>query len=776
MKVLRFLGFAAGIGAVSVGALLWLTDPDPARRDRASVYAARVRRAPAPGPIPPAAAASAPVVRLFSEDWFDDSGYEYARTFVPPVDDMNSLAEIRSANEARFARGFAEVDRQLAKADRGTAAGRERATYHEVLKGLLHMAVGEFAEADRRFAEAQAIDPAIPRELWLNIEAQRGVAALRRGETENCVACCNEASCIFPLAPEAVHRYNAGSSDAVRRFTTYLKQRPEDLGVRWLLNVAHMTLGSYPSGVPKEFLIPLEPFHSGGDISRFPNVAGRVGLSARGENMAGGTVVDDFNGDGLLDVFYSTIDPSRGCGLFVNQGDGTFTDRSERANVVAQVAAENCNHADYDNDGDLDILLLRGAWESPLRPTLLRNDGTGVFTDVTLDAGLGAPIASETAGWSDFDGDGDLDVYIGGEYQPSTPDVRNRGKLYRNNGNGTFTDVAETAGVWNEGFCRGLAWGDYDDDGRPDLYISNMGQANRLYHNNGNGTFTDVAGTAGVTEPIDSYGCWFWDYDNDGRLDIFVTGSRASLADVIKSHLGQPTSGERPRLYHNEGNSRFADVTLTAGLDRVWVPMGCNFGDLDNDGFLDFYLGTGAPPYSFLVPNVLMHNVGGRRFEDVTTSSGTGHLQKGHGIAFADYDRDGDCDLFLECGGATPGDKAHNALFENPGHGWRWLALRLVGIRSNRFALGARIRVDVKGPDGLRSVYRDITPGASFGNNPLTPTIGLGRAGPLADVEVIWPRGAVHQVARGVPLDRAVEITEGRDGFRTLPWAPLPRP
>src|SRR5205085_6390713 len=114
-----------------------------------------------------------------------------------------------------------------------------------------------------------------------------------------------------------------------------------------------------------------------------------------------------------------------------------------------------------------------------------------------------------------------------------------------------------------------------------------------------------------------------------------------------------------PRLYHNEGG-RFTDVTVEAGLDRVWLPMGSNCGDLDNDGYLDFYLGTGSPPYSFLMPNVLMHNLAGRRFEDVTTSSCTGHLQKGHGIAFADWDRDGDLDIFLESGGATPGDKAHN--------------------------------------------------------------------------------------------------------------------
>jgi hypothetical protein len=763
IRLLQILVTTGTIVGTAVVAVFWLLGPDTVRPGRHGV--------PTPITFKPAksTAPSVPTIPLFSANWIDDSGYEFARTFALPVQDPSSLEEIRTTATARFTRGLAEVKRQLDGIDRRSADGRVRATQLAIEMGLLHLAVGEFSEADRRFAEAQSIDGALPRAFWANLEALRGIAALRRGETDNCVACCTESSCVFPLTRDAVHRSRAGSTEAVRRFTNYLEQRPDDLGVRWLLNIAHMTLGTYPDGVPRSQLIPIGPFQSEGDIGRLPNVAARVGLDARGENMAGGTIVDDFNGDGLLDVFYSTIDPARGCGLFVNRGDGRFDDRTARAKLEAQVGSENCNHADYDNDGDLDVLLLRGAWEFPLRPSLLRNDGTGVFTDVTESAGLSAPLATESAAWSDYDGDGDLDLYIGGEYSPQKPDPRNYSKLYRNNGDGTFIDVAESAGVLNERFCRGVCWGDADNDGRPDLYVSNMGFANRLYHNNGDGTFTDIAESAGVTEPIASYGCWFWDYDNDGRLDLFVGGSQASLTEVIKSHLGMRTGGERPRLFHNEGNGQFVDVAPTSGLDRVWVPMGCNFGDIDNDGYLDFYLGTGAPPYSFLVPKVLMHNVGGRRFEDVTTSSGTGHLQKGHGIAFADYDGDGDVDLFLECGGATPGDKAHNALFLNPGHGNRWLKLKLVGTRSNRSAIGARVRLDVTGPQGRRSIYRDITAGASFGNNPLTPTIGLGRAGSTADLEITWPREGAHQIVRAVPLDRAVEITEGRDGFRTLP-------
>ena len=146
----------------------------------------------------------------------------------------------------------------------------------------------------------------------------------------------------------------------------------------------------------------------------------------------------------------------------------------------------------------------------------------------------------------------------------------------------------------NERFGKGVAWGDYDDDGRPDLYVSNLGQPNRLYHNQGDGTFVDLAGVLKVTEPIDGFACWFWDYDNDGRLDLWVNPNRATLSEVIRDQLGRSTSGERPRLYRNVGGAEpFRDVTAELGLDRVVLPMGSNFGDLDNDGFLDIYLGTG---------------------------------------------------------------------------------------------------------------------------------------------------------------------------------------
>ncbi len=717
---------------------------------------------------------------LYGDGWFDDSGYFFAVLFNGEVADPSSLEQVGTALAGRGRRGLEHLRGVLADVSRDDPTAPQQIVQLHLSIGGLHMYEGDFDAAAREFEAARDGEPAADDLVRANYEALLGMVALRRGEVENCVACCNEGSCLFPLAANAIHRQTSGSTEAMRRFMAYLEKRPEDMGVRWLLNVAAMTLGEYPDKVPSKYLIPLGPFQSRIDLGRFPNVAARIGLDPGG-NMAGGSILDDFNGDGLIDVFTSTANPTRGARLFVNRGDGTFEDRSEKAGLAGQIAALNCSQADFDNDGDLDVYLMRGGWENAIRPSLLRNEGDGTFIDVTEASGVGTPIASQSAAWGDYDNDGDLDLFVAGEYLPARPsssfpgaslpdpDPRNRCRLYRNNGNGTFIDVALAAGVVNERRAKGAAWGDYDGDGRLDLYVSNAGQENRLYHNNGDGTFTDLAGELGVTEPIDSFSCWFFDYDNDGRQDLFVNGFKATLSNAIRSHLGQPAQGERPRLYHNEGSAGFRDVTKEAGLDRILLVMGSNFGDIDNDGYLDMYLGTGQPAYFYVVPNVMLKNVEGRRFEDVTTSTGTGHLQKGHGISFADYDRDGDVDVFLSSGGATPGDLAHNILFQNPGHGNHWINVKLVGTRSNRSAIGAQIRVDLPTVSGgLTSRYRVIGSGSSFGGNSLATTIGLGLATSIPTFEVYWPASGLRQTFHNVPLDRAIEITEGNGDYRVL--------
>jgi len=727
---------------------------------------------------------------LYGEGWFDDSGYFFGVMFTNEPRDPRSLTEISSNVGTRASRGVTYLKQVLADVPHDEPDSALQITQLHLAIGGLYMYDGKFANAKREFEAARDAEPNPSDLLRANYEALLGVTALRRGEVENCVECRNEESCIFPLAAGAFHQKTSGSREAMARFTAYLQKRPEDIGVRWLLNIAAMTLGEYPAGVPPEYRISLEPFRSHTDVGRFPNVAPRVGLDPM-ENMAGGSITDDFNGDGLVDIFTSTSDPTQGARLFVNLGNGTFEERIKQSGLENQVAALNCNEADYDNDGDLDVLLMRGGWEKAFRLSLLRNDGKGNFRDVTIESGLGMPISSQSAVWGDYDNDGNVDLFVCGEYMPAAlnggtagtysykggPDPRNLCRLYRNNGKGTFTDVADSAGVRNQRRAKGAAWGDYNGDSRLDLYVSNSGQENRLYHNNGDGTFTDLAPQLKVAEPLKSFSCWFFDYDNDGRQDIFVAGFSATLCDIIRSHLGQPTPGERPRLYHNEGPSGFRDVTLEAGLDRVFVVMGSNFGDIDNDGYLDMYLGTGQPACFYVVPNVLLRNVAGARFEDVTLSSGTGHLQKGHGISFADWDHDGDVDIFLASGGATPGDKAHNVLFQNPGQGNHWLNVKLVGTRSNRAAIGAEVRAEIKAANGKpESRYRVIGNGSSFGGNSLDTTIGLGRAVSVTTLEIHWPTSGLRQTFHDIPADRAIVITEGQDTYRVVKWSPIPLP
>src|SRR5262245_49197455 len=192
------------------------------------------------------------------------------------------------------------------------------------------------------------------------------------------------------------------------------------------------------------------------------------------------------------------------------------------------------------------------------------------------------------------------------------------------------------------------------------------------------------------------------------------------------------------------------------------LAMGSNFGDLDNDGWLDFYVGTGAPAFNMLVPNRMFRNADGKFFQDVTTSGGFGHLQKGHGVAFGDIDNDGDQDIYEVIGGAFQGDNYRNALWENPGHGNHWITLKLDGVQSNRSAIGARIQVDIETDSGPRTIYKTVSAGGSFGCSPLRQQIGLGRAKAVPSVTITWPRLPQNtQVFKELALDQFYRIREG---------------
>ena len=601
------------------------------------------------------------------------------------------------------------------------------------------------------------------------------IASMKMGELDNCVSPDGRLICALPLDDSVVHKDKRGATEAVDYLTKLLELEPDNIRAMWLLNVTHMALGSYPDGVKAEHRVPPESFESEHEIGKFGESAPERGLYA--VNTAGGSIIEDFDNDGRLDVMTSTWDPCKPIAYFRNAGDGTFTDETENAGLRGQLGGLNITQTDYNNDGWMDVLVMRGGWmkmRGQMRRSLLRNDQDGTFSDVTEATGLAKPAyPSQSVAWADYDNDGDLDMFSCNESMreggAESTALMFPSQLFRNDGEGRFENVAAEAGVQNWRYCKGSAWGDYDSDGYPDLYISNFGAENRLYRNNGDGTFEDLAPTLHLTEPINSFATWFWDYDNDGWADVFVAGYGEDIGDVAKDRMGLKNDGPRPRLYRNMQEEGFEDVTRKTGLWQVHLAMGANFGDLDNDGFLDFYLGTGAPSYDAIAPNAMYRNNHGNGFQDVTFSGGFGHLQKGHGVSFGDFERDGDQDIFVQVGGFYPGDGFVNALYENPGHDNRWLAVKLVGTKSNRAAIGARIRVGVADRSGSnRVVYATVGSGGSFGASTLTQEIGLGQAEEIVEMKVQWPGSGLSQHFVDIPLDRRIRIVEGTDGFEVL--------
>ncbi|MEE8133579.1 MAG: CRTAC1 family protein [Gemmatimonadales bacterium] len=608
---------------------------------------------------------------------------------------------------------------------------------------------------------AAAVMPPEDERGTMVIHYARASAHLRAASRDNCTSDGDPGACLLKGAERYAETMHA--QQAIISIEALLTVRPGDLPARWLLNIAHARRGTYPEGVPSELLIPPEAFGAGEDAPLFVDVARDRGVAAA--NLLGGSIMDDFDNDGFLDIFTTTYDPCGNVIVYHNNGDGTFTDRTVEAGLSGQLGGFNAVQTDYDNDGFLDVLILRGAWQGPYgrrRNSLLRNKGDGTFVDVTKNANLDYPAYPTQAGaWADYDNDGDLDLYVGNE--AASQDFHYPSQLFRNNGDGTFSNVNRAAGVMNDRMAKGVAWGDYDNDGDPDLYVSNIGP-NRLYRNNGDGTFTDVAPDLGLDEPSDrSFVPWFWDFDNDGWLDLYVAGYSATLAQIAADYMGRPARGARPKLFRNDQAGGFEDVTVAVGLAELQLPMGANFGDIDNDGWLDIYLATGSPPLEMILPNVMYRNVGGTAFVDVTLAAGVGHLEKGHGVAFGDIDNDGDQDIYVQMGGFSPIDYAPNALFANTGNANHWITVRLIGHTTNRVAIGARVRLTVNDGGTRRRIYGTVSSGGSFGASSLQLEMGVGKATVVEELEVWWPTSGTRQVFRDVAVDQIIGIEEGVD-------------
>ena len=525
---------------------------------------------------------------------------------------------------------------------------------------------------------------------------------------------------------------------------------------------------------------------------RFDDVAAAAGLDFHHVNggtadrhlaeiMGSGGLFFDYDDDGWVDLFLvdggSLVDPrvdaTAADRLYRNRGDGTFEDASNTSGILHRAYGMGACAADYDNDGSID-LYVTGAGPN----TLYHNEGGKRFRDVTRTAGVaGASVFSASCAFGDVDRDGDVDLFVVNYVDAradnnifcgdATKKVRIychplnfaplADVLYRNNGDGTFSDVSREAGIaQNLGNGLGVVIGDYDDDGWVDVFVANDTTPNFLYHNDRNGTFTESALLAGVAvasdgRPRAGMGTDFGDYDGDGDLDLFVTNHE------LEAHT----------LFRNLGRGLFEDATFPSGVGPATLPFvgfGTGFLDLDNDGDLDLAIVNGhvmnsashfRPGAAEAQRNLVLRNEGRGRFRDVSGQSGPGFgLERiSRTLAAADVDNDGDLDLLVTNNTAGP-DLLRNGASRDAGA----LLLRLIGTRSNRSAIGARIRLTAGGATHTR----EIKAGSSYlGQHDLRAHVGLGGASRIDRLEIRWPSGNTELVA-GAGVNQILTVTEGK--------------
>ncbi len=620
------------------------------------------------------------------------------------------------------------------------------------------------------------IKPYVTQQVYLNTVKKLALAYMRLGERVNCVNDHSSESCIMPIKGNGVHDYPLGSRNAIKYFTEVLSVWPNDDYSIWVMNMAYMTLGEYPDSVPNKWLIPgLDKNDSIYSVKPFVDVAGKIGFNYH--NCAGGLVVEDMNNDGYLDIITSSWNLSQPMHFLLNDTKGGFKDLSKHSNLGLFTGGLNMVHADYNNDGYNDIFVLRGAWmaKNGRKPnSLLRNNGDNTFTDVTKESGLYSEYPTQTAVWSDFNNDGWLDLFIGNESNTN----EHPSQLYISNRDGTFSNKTDEAGVRLYGFVKGVNAGDINNDGWQDIIISSF-NGRILLENTGIDSnnvphFKDLSVSSGISKDnmLRTFTTWMWDYNNDGWEDILVTGYHyddfytGSAVQMAREALGKEKNSNPILLYKNNGNGTFTNESESARLSQPVFAMGGNFGDIDNDGFLDMYFGTGDPDFGSLQPSILFRNMTNGTFADVTVSARVGNLQKGHGVAIVDIDNDGDGDLMEEMGGAFLGDAFMNTLYLNPGqNNNNFISILLVGTESNKSAIGSRVKVTFTEGDTLRSVYRTVNTGGSFGSSALRREIGIGSATKIEEIEIQWAGTMEKQVFKNIKANQFIVITQGNKKF-----------
>jgi len=505
------------------------------------------------------------------------------------------------------------------------------------------------------------------------------------------------------------------------------------------------------------------------------------------ETMAGGVALFDYDNDGLLDIFFTNgaaipslekIDRTYWNRLFRNNGDGTFSDVTEKAGLQGIGYSMGVAAGDYDNDGFVDLYVT-----GVNRNQLFHNNGDGTFTDVTAKAGTTGMVPkigkawSVAAGWFDYNNDGLLDLFVVNYLNYSiatatlcvqqghpaycspvdflgTPDI-----LYRNNGDGTFTDVSEQSHISQYvGKGMGVAFADYDNDGFTDIFVSNDTFENYLLHNNGNGTFTNVAVPAGVAynasgDAVAGMGADFRDIDNDGKPDIFETTMFAE---------GFP-------LYRNSGDGQFQDVAGAAGLAALTgrsTAWGVGIFDFDNDGNKDLFTANSdildnameLAHRPFPLPNQIFRNKANLAFEDLSSKAGASfQVPAAHrGAAFGDLNNDGKIDVVVTVLNGPPEIWINRSGSEDAGGRNHWIILKLIGVKSNRDGLGTKIKITT----ASSSQYNHATTALSYNSSSDKRVhFGLGSAAVVDAIELTWPSG-IRQILKNVKADQIVTVTE----------------
>jgi hypothetical protein len=530
---------------------------------------------------------------------------------------------------------------------------------------------------------------------------------------------------------------------------------------------------------------------------KFSHYRGNDGIPTNREIFGPGVCVADFDGDGFQDIYFVNGRDLYGRGvsarnaLYRNNGDGTFTDVTDKAGVPGTGYGFGCVWGDYDNDGNPDLFVTQYG-----RNVLYHNNGDGTFTDVTDKARVSGtesgPIFHSGATFFDYDRDGRLDLYVGGYVnldsgprycdfagvRTSCPPLAYKGSpnaLYHNNGDGTFTEVTASSGISKLGKNLAVGAADYDNDGWPDLFVANDGLPAYLFHNERNGKFTEIGteagmGLTGSGNTMAAMCISLGDYDNDGWLDLFISDFQHSSDHV----------------FHNDGKGGFSDASYPAhiaGPTYNVLSFGGGFFDYDNDGWLDLFIANGhvypevenvQAETRFKQINTLFHNDGKGTFVETTKQAGDGFKTPyvGRGVAFVDFDNDGFVDVVVGNNGDPP-----LLLHNSGGNGNHFVNFRLVGTKSNRDAMGARIRIVAGG----LSQIREIAGGGSYlSQSDLRANFGLGKAVRVQTVEIKWPSGQ-KQAFHNIEADKFYLIEEGRDQLSPQKFSrklssPLPKP